>query len=153
MEELYTRPFEDIAVEEFLDQLPKPQIEEIEEPEPMDTSSAPRENADTPMDTSGVKAGTGDLPQGKMPEPAETEAADVPMEAIRGFRLRSVVLLQAIEGLRFRIIIYLKHAPLPSCGDFGSSGILNTAPSCGDSGSSYILNTPPRVAIPVHHIS
>ena len=110
LEELYTRPFEDIAVEEFLDQLPKPQIEEIEEPEPMDTSSAPRENADTPMDTSGVKAGTGDLPQGKMPEPAETEAADVPMEAIRGIRLRSVVLLQAIEGLRFRII-NLKHPP------------------------------------------
>ena len=25
LEELYTRPFEDIAVEEFLDQLPKPQ--------------------------------------------------------------------------------------------------------------------------------
>ena len=28
LEELYKRPFEDIAVEEFLDQLPKPQIEE-----------------------------------------------------------------------------------------------------------------------------
>ena len=63
LEELYTRPFEDIAVEEFLDQLPKPQIEEVVEPEPMDTSSAPKENADTPIDTSGVKAGTGDLPQ------------------------------------------------------------------------------------------
>ena len=62
-EELHTRPFEDIAVEEFLDQLPKPQIEEVVEPEPMDTSSAPKENADTPIDTSGVKAGTGDLPQ------------------------------------------------------------------------------------------
>ena len=35
-EELYMRPFEDIAVEEFLEQLPKPQIEEIVEPEPMD---------------------------------------------------------------------------------------------------------------------
>eukprot|EP00439_Symbiodinium_sp_Y106_P080240 s905_g19.t1 len=67
LEELYMRPFEDIAVEEFLDQLPKPQIEELVEPEPMDTSSAPKENADTPMDTSGVKAGTGGLPQGEMP--------------------------------------------------------------------------------------
>ena len=78
LEELYTRPFEDIAVEEFLDQLPKPQIEEIVEPEPMDTSGAPKENADTPMDTSDVKAGTGDLPQGEMPD---TEAPDVPMQA------------------------------------------------------------------------
>ena len=48
------RPFADIAVEELLEQLPKPQIEEIVEPEPMDTSSAPKENADTPMDTSGT---------------------------------------------------------------------------------------------------
>eukprot|EP00439_Symbiodinium_sp_Y106_P004723 s7176_g1.t1 len=73
LEELYTRPFEDIAVEEFLDQLPKPQIEKVVEPEPMDTSSTPKENADTPMDTSGVKAGTGDLPQGEMPGTGETE--------------------------------------------------------------------------------
>ena len=80
-EELHTRPFEDIAVEEFLDQLPKPQIEEVVEPEPTDTSSAPKEHADTPMDTSGVKAGTGDLPQSEMPGTAETEAPDVPMEA------------------------------------------------------------------------
>ena len=35
---------------------------------------------------------------------------------------------------RFRLIIYLKHAP-----------------SSGDSGSSYILDTPPHLAIPVHH--
>ena len=47
-------------------------------------------------------------------------------------------LLQAIEGLRFRIIIYILNL---------------TAPSCGDSGSSYILNTAPHLAIPVHHIS
>ena len=58
LEELYMRPYEGVAVEEFLDQLPKPRIEEIVEPE---------ENADTSMDTSGVKAGTGDLRQGEMP--------------------------------------------------------------------------------------
>ena len=81
LEELYTRPFEDIAVEEFLDQLPKPQIEKVVEPEPMDTSSTPKENADTPMDTSGVKAGTGDLPQGEMPGTGETEVPHVPVEA------------------------------------------------------------------------
>ena len=40
----------------------------------------------------------------------EFRIAFVLREAMRGFRLRSVVLLQAIEGLRFRII-YLKHAP------------------------------------------
>ena len=45
LEELYKRPFEDIAVEEFLDQLPKPQIEEVEEPVPMDTAEEPQENA------------------------------------------------------------------------------------------------------------
>ena len=80
LEELYTWPFEDIVVEEFLDQLPKPQIEEVEEPEPMDTTDAPKENAETPMDTSGVDARTGDLPQGEMPDSAKTEAPDVPME-------------------------------------------------------------------------
>ena len=63
----------------FLYQLPKPQIEEVEEPEPMDTTEAPKENAETPMDTSGVNAETGDLPQGEMPGSAKTEAPDVPM--------------------------------------------------------------------------
>eukprot|EP00439_Symbiodinium_sp_Y106_P007640 s9590_g1.t1 len=29
LEELYTRPYEDIAVEEFLEKLPSPQVEEI----------------------------------------------------------------------------------------------------------------------------
>ena len=33
LEELYTRPYEDIAVEEFLEKLPSPQVEEILEPE------------------------------------------------------------------------------------------------------------------------
>ena len=47
----------------------------------MDTSSTPKENADTPMDTSGVKAGTGDLPQGEMPGTGETEVPHVPVEA------------------------------------------------------------------------
>ena len=65
LEELHKRPFEDIAVEEFLDQLPKPQIEEVEEPVPMDTADAPQENATS----SAVDAETGDLPQGKMPDP------------------------------------------------------------------------------------
>ena len=50
-------------MEEFLDQLPKPQIEEVEEPVPRDTAEALKENAEA----SAVDAGTGDLPQGKMP--------------------------------------------------------------------------------------
>ena len=76
LEELYKRPFEDIAVEEFLDQLPKPQIEEVEEPVPLDTAEAPQENATS----SAVDAEAGDLPQGKMPDPAEATTPDVPME-------------------------------------------------------------------------
>ena len=66
---------------------------------------------------------------------------------------------------RFRIIIYLKHAP--SVGDTVSSYILNCpliwrfrfnmyhkhAPAFGDSGSSYISNTPTHLAIPFHHTS
>ena len=76
LEELYKRPFEDIAVEEFLDQLPKPQIEEVEEPVPMDTAEAPQENATS----SAVDAEAGDLPQGKMPDSAEATTPDVPME-------------------------------------------------------------------------
>ena len=75
LEELYKRPFEDIAVEEFLDQLPKPQIE-VEEPVPMDTAEAPQENATS----SAVDAEAGDLPQGKMPDSAEVTTPDVPME-------------------------------------------------------------------------
>ena len=74
LEELYKRPFEDIAVEEFLDQLPKPQIEEVEEPVPMDTAEAPQENATS----SALDAEAGDLPQGKMPDPAEATTPDVP---------------------------------------------------------------------------
>ena len=43
----------------------------------------------------------------------EFRIAFVLREAIRGFRLRIVDLLQPIDGLRFRIICYLKHAPSP----------------------------------------
>ena len=32
IDELYTRPFEDIVVEEFIDRLPGPTIEEVDEP-------------------------------------------------------------------------------------------------------------------------
>ena len=54
------------------------QIEEVEEPVPMDTADAPKENATS----SAADAETGDLPQGKMPETAETATTpDVPMEA------------------------------------------------------------------------
>ena len=49
---------------------------------------------------------------------------------------------------RFRFIIHLKHAL--SCGDSGSSYILNMPTSLDDCDSCYILNTPPHVAIPVH---
>ena len=68
LEELYTRPYEDIAIEEFLDKLPAPHVEEVVEPE------------DVPMDTSDVAAGSADLPQGKTAGSAKTEPTDVPME-------------------------------------------------------------------------
>ena len=56
-------------MEELLDQ-------EAEEPVPMDTAEAPQENATF----FGVDAEAGDLPQGKMPDPAEATTPDVPME-------------------------------------------------------------------------
>ena len=68
LEELYTRPYEDIATEEFLDRLPVPHVEEVVEPE------------NVPMDTSEVAAGSADLPQGETVGPAKTEPTDVPME-------------------------------------------------------------------------
>ncbi|CAE7386490.1 der, partial [Symbiodinium necroappetens] len=69
LEELYTRPYEDIAVEEFLEKPPVPQVEEVVDPE-----------QDAPMDTSDVAAGSADLPPGKMAGSAKTETPDVPME-------------------------------------------------------------------------
>ena len=48
----------------------------MEEPVPMDTAEARQENATS----SAVDAETGDLPQGKMPDTAETTTPDVPME-------------------------------------------------------------------------
>ena len=66
LEELYTRPYEDIATEEFLDNLPIPVVEEVVEPEPMDTSD--------------VAAGSANLPHGKTAGSAKTEPTDVPME-------------------------------------------------------------------------
>eukprot|EP00439_Symbiodinium_sp_Y106_P052707 s5055_g7.t1 len=55
----HARPYEDIAVEEFLEKLPSPQVEEILEPE-----------KDTPMDASEVN----DEMAGKASSPQEEEA-------------------------------------------------------------------------------
>lgn len=58
-EELYTRPYEDIAGEEFLESLPGPTIEEVPEPQ-------------ASMDSSGSsKDPPADLPQGKMADPTK----------------------------------------------------------------------------------
>ena len=68
LEELYTRPYEDIAVEEFLEKLPSPQVEEILEPE-----------KDTPMDTSEVTAESAHSPPGETAD-STVETSDVPMK-------------------------------------------------------------------------
>ena len=68
LEELYTRPYEDIAIEEFLDNLPAPHVEEVVEPE------------NVPMDTSEADAGSANLSQDKTAGSAKAEPADVPME-------------------------------------------------------------------------
>ena len=67
--ELYTRPYEDIAVEEFLEKLPSPQVEEILEPE-----------KDTPMDTSDATAEAAHSPPGETADSAKVETPDVPMK-------------------------------------------------------------------------
>ena len=69
LEELYTRPYEDIAVEEFLEKLPGPQVEEILEPE-----------KDTPMDTSDATAEAAHSPPGETADSAKVETPDVPMK-------------------------------------------------------------------------
>ena len=69
LEELYTRPYEDIAVEEFLEKLPGPQVEEILEPE-----------VDISMETSDATAETAHPPQGETADSAEVETPDVPMQ-------------------------------------------------------------------------
>ena len=69
LEELYTRPYEDIAVEEFLEKLPSPQVEEILEPE-----------KDTPMDTSDATAEAAHSPPGETADSAKVETPDVPMK-------------------------------------------------------------------------
>ena len=68
LEELYTRPYEDIAVEEFLEKLPSPQVEEILEPE-----------KDTPMDASEVTAEAAHSPPGETAD-STVETSDVPMK-------------------------------------------------------------------------
>ena len=62
LEELYTRPYEDIAVEEFLEKLPSPQVEEILEPE-----------KDTPMDASEATAEAAHSPPGETADSAKVE--------------------------------------------------------------------------------
>ena len=69
LEELYTRPYEDIAVEEFLEKLPSPQVEEILEPE-----------KDTPMDASEATAEAAHSPPGETADSAKVETPDVPMK-------------------------------------------------------------------------
>ncbi|CAE7633692.1 unnamed protein product [Symbiodinium necroappetens] len=65
LEELYSRPYEDIAVEEFVEKLPGPQVEKIHEP----------------MDTSGSVSDTSaDIPQGEMADSSKKDATNVPRE-------------------------------------------------------------------------
>ena len=68
LEELYTRPYEDIAVEEFLEKLPSPQVDEILEPE-----------KDTSMDASEATAEAAHSPPGETAD-STVETPDVPMK-------------------------------------------------------------------------
>ena len=79
LEELYTRPYEDIAVEEFLEKLPSPQVEEILEPE-----------KDTPMDASEATAEAAHSPPGETAD-STVETPDVPMktEAPEGYPIQA----------------------------------------------------------------
>ena len=68
LEELYSRPLDDLVVEEFLENLPSPIVEEIPETQPMDTSE-------------DVKAESADPPLGGIPDPAPAAASEqTPME-------------------------------------------------------------------------
>ena len=70
VDELYTRPFEDFVVEEFISNLPGPTIEEVDEPMDQATGSADAAPADSP---SGEMAGVEEAKQ----EPASETPMDV----------------------------------------------------------------------------
>ena len=106
VDELYTRPFEDFIVEEFISNLPGPTIEEVDEP--MDQADGPAADAapadspsgemagveeakaepdagtpmdvdETPMDTDAPGGSpSGEVPEAKVDEPAEPEHAGHP---------------------------------------------------------------------------
>ena len=68
LDELYSRPYDDLVIEEFLDSLPSPVIEEVSDPQPMQNCEE-------------VKAESADLPQGGIPDPAPAAASEpLPME-------------------------------------------------------------------------
>ena len=70
VDELYTRPFEDLVVEEFISNLPVPTIVEVDEPMDQATGSAEAAPADSP---SGEMAGVEEAQQ----EPASETPMDV----------------------------------------------------------------------------
>lgn len=70
VDELYTRPFEDLVVEEFISNLPVPTIEEVDEPMDQATGSAEAAPADSP---SGEMAGVEEAQK----EPASETPMDV----------------------------------------------------------------------------
>ena len=106
VDELYTRPFEDFIVEEFISNLPGPTIEEVDEPmdqaddsaadaTPADSPSGemagveeakaepdagtPMDVDETPMDTDAPGgSSSGEVPEAKVDEPAEPEHAGHP---------------------------------------------------------------------------
>ena len=65
VEELDPRPYEDFTVEEFLEKLPGPTLEEVDEP--MDAAGS---SEDAPAD----------LPLGEMAELSNQDTSNVPME-------------------------------------------------------------------------
>ena len=75
IDELYTRPFEDIVVEEFISNLPGPTIEELDEPMEQAGGSAEAAPADSP---SGEMAGVEEAKQ--EPDSNMPMDTDVPMD-------------------------------------------------------------------------
>ena len=75
IDELYTRPFDDIVVEEFISNLPGPTIEELDEPMEQAGGSAEAAPADSP---SGEMAGVEEAKQ--EPDPSAPMDTDVQMD-------------------------------------------------------------------------